>query len=72
MVVIFVIENYNIYFRGIYILLLRKKVMYVLVIVFVELFMEEFIIFSYKILKMFRWDFGFKRVGNENLEINVL
>lgn len=61
MVVIFVLENYNIYFRGIYILLLRKKVMYVLVIVFVELFMEEFIIFSYKILKMFRWDFGFKR-----------
>lgn len=49
MVVIFVIENYNIYFRGIYILLLRKKVMYVLVIVFVELFMEEFIIFSYEI-----------------------
>lgn len=45
MVVIFVIENYNIYFRGIYILSLRKKVMYVSVIVFVELFMEEFIIF---------------------------
>lgn len=49
MVVIFVIENYNIYFRGIYILLLRKKIVYVLVILFVELFMEEFIIFSYKI-----------------------
>lgn len=61
MAVISVTENYNIHFRGIHILPPRKKVMYVPVIVFVELFMEEFITSSYKILKMFRWDLGFKR-----------
>lgn len=49
MAVISVSENYNIHFRGIHILPPRKKVMYVPVIVFVELFMEEFITSSYKI-----------------------
>lgn len=49
MAVISVTENYNINFRGIHILPPRKKVMYVPVIVFVELFMEEFITSSYKI-----------------------
>lgn len=43
MAVISVTENYNIHFRGIHILPPRKKVMYVPVIMFVELFMEEFI-----------------------------